>query len=156
MVQIGVPSRPAAPPCGLSKEGKWLKHNGLQTSFAADFVQIAAFVAQRGWLWVRFGANWRSPLAAGSLAVACLMRAFLPKLFSRQQELAGAPYRIAKLAKACMRSRLVLARTCTVSRGGPLGGQHGKDFSPPKIAQRLPRTTPRVALDPLRRCLGLG
>ena len=29
----------------------------------------------------------------------------------------------------------MLACTCTVSRGGPRGGQDGKDFSPPKYAK---------------------
>ena len=67
-----------------------------------------------------------------------------------------APYRIATRAAACKRLCLASARTCTVPRGGPLGGQHGKDFSPPKKVQRLHRITPRMALDPLRRCSGLG
>ena len=67
-----------------------------------------------------------------------------------------APYRITKLAFACKRNCLVLARTCTVSRGGPQGGQRGKDFSPPKKARRLHCITPRMALDPLQRRPGLG
>ena len=50
----------------------------------------------------------------------------------------------------------VLARSRTVPRGGPRGGQRGKEFSPPKIARRLHRITPHVALDPLRRRMGLG
>ena len=44
------------------------------------------------------------------------------------------PYRIAKLARACKRMYLAFARTCTVSRGGPRGGQSGKGFHPQKHA----------------------
>ena len=52
--------------------------------------------------------------------------------------------------------RSALARSRTVSRGGPLGGQHGKDLTPPKKTQHLHRITPRMALDPLGCCMGLG
>ena len=40
------------------------------------------------------------------------------------------PYRIAEHAEACMRTCSTSARTRTVTRGGPRGGQHGKDFRP--------------------------
>ena len=66
------------------------------------------------------------------------------------------PYHIAQRGAACIHMCSALARTCTVSRGGPRGGQRGKDFSPPKMQRRLHCTTPRVALDPLQRRNGPG
>ena len=64
------------------------------------------------------------------------------------------PYRISRSAVACKHMCLELAYARVVSRGGPRGGQHGKDFRPQKKAAFI--ATPQVALDLLRQQNGLG
>ena len=65
------------------------------------------------------------------------------------------PYRISRSAVACKHMCLELAYARVVSRGGPRGGQHGKDFRPPKKGCLHRYTTSGVRPAPAAKWPGL-